>query len=171
MFAVNGILFNHESPLRGLEFVTRKITNAIARIMLGLKEKVELGNLEAERDWGYAPEYVEAMWAMLQHEIPEDFIIATGETHSVQQFLELACNHVGLKWTDVVVQTERFKRPLDVPWLCGDASRARELLGWTAQTKFEKLVEIMVKEDTKRWRDHQQGKLFPWDAINDPGTY
>lgn len=171
MFVVNGILFNHESPLRGLEFVSRKITNAVARIKLGLQDKVELGNLEAKRDWGYAPEYVEAMWLMLQHAEPDDFIIATGETHSVRELLELACGYVGLEWSDVVLQTERFKRPLDVNWLCGDATKAREILEWTAQTKFEELVAIMVREDLKRWRDQQQGKLFPWDAINDPGVY
>ena len=171
MFLVNGILFNHESPLRGLEFVTRKITNAVARIKLGLQERIELGNLDAKRDWGYAPEYVQAMWMMLQHGEPEDFIVATGESHSVREFSELACEHAGLEWTDVVFQTERFKRPLDVNWLCGDASKARTLLGWTAETKFEELVEIMVQEDVKRWKDHQRGKLFPWDAVNDPGVY
>jgi GDPmannose 4,6-dehydratase len=171
IFAVNGILFNHESPLRGLEFVTRKITNAIARIKLGLQKEVLLGNLEAKRDWGYAPEYVEAMWLMLQHKEPDDFIIATGESHSVKEFLQLACNYAGLEWGELVCQSDQLKRPLDVNYLCGDASKAKKILGWVATTKFEKLVELMVETDLRRWNNHLKGKIFPWDAINDPGVY
>lgn len=171
MFTVNGILFNHESPVRGLQFVTRKITNAVARIKLGLQEKVELGNLDAQRDWGYAPEYVEAMWLMIQQDKPVDFIIATGESHSVGELLEMACKCVGLEWKSVVSHRKRLMRPLDVNYLCGDASKAKEMLGWSAATKFENLVEIMVQEDLRRWKDHLDGKVFPWDAINDPGVY
>jgi GDPmannose 4,6-dehydratase len=171
MFAVNGILFNHESPLRGLQFVTRKITNAVARIKLGLQDKVKLGNLEAKRDWGYAPEYVEAMWLMLQQEKPDDFIIATGKNHSVKELFELACGYAGLKWSDLVIQGERFMRPLDVNCLCGDATKAKDILGWSAETPFERLIEMMLEEDLQRWKDHLDGKVFPWDAINDPGVY
>jgi len=171
MFAVNGILFNHESPLRGLEFVTRKITNAIARIKLGLQDKIPLGNLEVKRDWGYAPEYVEAMWLMLQQEKPDDFIIATGKSHSVKELLELACDYIGLEWTNVVVQGKQFMRPLDVNCLCGDATKAKNVLGWSAETTFEKLIEIMLQEDLQRWKEYLDGKVFPWDAINDPGGY
>lgn len=171
MFAVNGILFNHESPLRGLEFVTRKITNALARIKLGLQEKVVLGNLDAKRDWGYAPEYIEAMWLMLQHAEPDDFIIATGKSHSVKEFLEMACHHVGLEWPDVVCQSDRLKRPVDVNYLCGDSTKARKILGWAAKTNFEGLVELMIQKDLERWNKHLKGEIFPWDAINDPGVY
>lgn len=171
MFTVNGILFNHESPLRGSEFVTRKISNAVARIKLGLQDKVMLGNLEAKRDWGYAPEYVEAMWLMLQQDKPDDFTIATGEIHSVREFVEMACNYVGLEWTDVVCQSERLKRPLDINCLYGDATKARKILGWAAKTKFQKLVGLMVQKDLERWNDYLKGKTFPWDAINDPTVY
>ena len=171
IFAVNGVLFNHESPLRGLEFVTRKITNSIARIKLGLQKQVVLGNLEAKRDWGYAPEYVEAIWLMLQQDEPDDFVIATGESHSVREFLEIACHYASLESEKIVCQSDRFKRPLDINYLCGDGSKAKRILGWTAMTKFEELVELMVEEDLKRWTNHLKGEIFPWDAINDPGVY
>ncbi|HQP99269.1 MAG TPA: GDP-mannose 4,6-dehydratase [bacterium] len=171
IFAVNGILFNHESPLRGLEFVTRKISNGVARIKVGLAETLELGNLDAERDWGYAPEYVEAMWLMLQQDKPDDFVIATGESHSVKEFVEQTCAHLGLDWQEVVVVRERFKRPLDVPCLRGDASRAGQKLGWSPKIHFRELAELMVEEDLKRWNSYLEGQLFPWDAINDQLLY
>lgn len=171
MFIANGILFNHESPLRGLEFVTRKISNAVARIKLGLQKTLELGNIEAIRDWGYAPEYVEAMWLMLQHERPDDFVIATGEKHSVNEFLVRSCEHLGLDVQKIFKQNQRFLRPLDVNYLLGDASKARQVLNWHPKVTFHRLVEIMVEEDLKRWQDHVDGKLFPWDAINDPSVY
>ncbi len=171
MFAVNGILFNHESPLRSLEFVTRKISNALARIKLGLQDKVRLGNLEAKRDWGYAPEYVEAMWLMLQQSKPEDFTIATGETHSIREFLHSACEYLDLNPNDVLVQDRKFLRPLDINYLCGDTTKAKKILGWTPKTSFKELVKIMVQKDLQRWRDHLNGKIFPWDAINDPEVY
>ena len=171
MFTVNGILFNHESPYRGLEFVTRKISNAVARIKLGLQKTVELGNLNSERDWGYAPEYVEAMWLMLQQPAPDDFVIATGEKHKVKEFLELACEYLDLNSADVIVQNEKYFRPLDVNRLIGDASKAKEILGWEPKVTLKELVRIMVQKDFDRWEDHLNGKIFAWDAINDPGTY
>lgn len=171
MFAVNGILFNHESPLRGLEFVTRKITNDLVRIKLGLQKKIELGNLAAERDWGYAPEYVEAMWLMLQRSAPEDFVVATGEKHTVREFMELSCKVLGLDSDNVFVQDKRFLRPLELNRLTGDASKANKVLGWKPKVKFKELVEIMCKADLERWQNHLKGKVFPWDAINDPSAY
>ena len=171
MFAVNGILFNHESPLRGLEFVTRKVSNALARIKLGLQDKVRLGNLEAKRDWGYAPEHVQAMWLMLQQPKPDDFVIATGETHSIREFLQSACEYLDLSPNDVLVQDRKFLRPLDVNYLCGNASKARKILGWRPKTSFKELVKVMVQKDLQRWQDHLKGKIFPWDAINDPEAY
>ncbi len=151
LFAVSGILFNHESPRRGLEFVTRKIAYGVAKIKLGLADKLVLGNLDAKRDWGYAPDYVEAMWLMLQQDKPEDYVIATGETHSVQEFVERAFEVVGIKnWRDYVVQDPRFMRPAEVDLLVGDASKAQKQLGWKPRTSFEELVEIMVKADLER---------------------
>lgn len=147
MYACNGILFNHESPRRGESFVTRKITLAAARIKLGLQDKLVLGNLEAKRDWGYAPEYVEAMWRMLQRDQPEDFVIATGETHSVQEFVEAAFGRLGLDWRRHVVTDPSYLRPTEVDLLVGDPSRAKQLLGWEARTHFEDLVRIMVDAD------------------------
>ena len=166
IFAVNGILFNHESPLRGLEFVTRKISNAVAKIALGLEKELRLGNLEAKRDWGYAPEYVESMWLMLQQDEPDDYVIATGEAHSVKEFCEIAFNIVGLDLQEYVKVDKRFMRPLDVNYLCGDYSKAKKKLGWEPRTKFKQLVEIMVKEDLKRWERWLNGEKFPWDAPN-----
>jgi len=169
IFACNGILFNHESPLRGLEFVTRKISNAVAKIALGLEEELRLGNLEAKRDWGYAPEYVESMWLILQQDEPDDYVIATDEAHSVREFCEKAFDVVGLDWRDYVKVDKRFLRPLDVNYLQGDYSKAKEKIGWQPRVKFNDLVKIMVKEDLNRWERWQKGERFPWDAPNYPG--
>lgn len=147
MFAVSGILFNHESPRRGLEFSTRKITNGVARIKLGLDKELRLGNLDAQRDWGYAADYVKAMWMMLQQEQPEDYVIATGQTHSVRRFCELAFARVGLDYRDYVVQDERFFRPAEVELLVGDSSKAQARLGWQPETSIDQLVNIMVDAD------------------------
>ena len=152
MFAVSGILFNHESPRRGLEFVTRKVTDAAARIKLGRADELRLGNLDAQRDWGFAGDYVRAMWMMLQHDAPEDYVVATGETHTVQRLVELAFAHVGLDWRDYVVQDERFMRPAEVDLLVGDPSRARDELGWEPEVGFEQLVRMMVDADLERLR-------------------
>jgi GDPmannose 4,6-dehydratase len=147
LFAASGILFNHESPRRGREFVTRKITDGVARIKLGLAKELRLGNLDAQRDWGYAGDYVRAMHLMLQHDEPDDFVIATGQTHSIRQFLEIAFGHVGLDWEEYVVQDPRFMRPAEVDQLIGDSSKARQLLGWEPTVKFEDLVVMMVDAD------------------------
>jgi len=151
MFAVSGILFNHESPRRGIEFVTRKISNAVARIHLGLQEKVELGNLDAKRDWGFSGDYVEAMWLMLQQEKPEDYVIATGKTHSVHEFVELAFKAVGITdWQKYVTSdSPKFVRPAEVDYLIGDYSKAKNDLGWSPTTSFPELVTMMVKADVK----------------------
>ncbi|MEW6771756.1 MAG: GDP-mannose 4,6-dehydratase [Bacillota bacterium] len=150
IFACSGILFNHESELRGCEFVTRKITDGVARIKHGLAKELRLGNLEAKRDWGYAPEYCEAMWLMLQQDQPDDYVIATGETHSVREFAEEAFACVGLNWRDFVVEDPAFKRPADVDFLVGDATKARRKLGWRPRTTFKDLVRLMVEADLKR---------------------
>jgi GDPmannose 4,6-dehydratase len=147
LYACNGILFNHESPRRGETFVTRKITRAAARITAGLENKIFLGNLEAKRDWGYAKEYVEAMWLMLQQEQPDDYVIATGETHSVQELLEEAFSYAGLDWRNHLDIDKRYYRPAEVDLLIGDASKAKQKLGWTAGTKFKELVRLMVDAD------------------------
>jgi GDPmannose 4,6-dehydratase len=147
MHTNSGILFNHESPRRGLEFVTRKIANGVARIKLGLDTTLALGNLDAQRDWGFAGDYVEAMWRMLQQPTPGDFVVATGETHSVREFCEVAFGHVDLDWSDHVVIDERFFRPAEVDLLVGDPSQARDVLGWTPSTGFRELVEMMVDAD------------------------
>jgi GDPmannose 4,6-dehydratase len=149
LFACSGILFNHESPRRGLEFVTRKVTHAAAAIKLGLQEDLALGNLDAERDWGYAKDYVEAMWLMLQRDVPEDYVIATGETHSVRELVNLAFGRVGLDPAKHVRIDERFLRPAEVEQLIGDSSKAREELGWLPRTTFEELVELMVDADVR----------------------
>jgi GDPmannose 4,6-dehydratase len=149
LFACNGILFNHESPLRGEPFVTRKITRAVGRIKLGLQQKLELGNLDAKRDWGFAGEYVEAMWRMLQTERPDDYVIATGEMHSVREFCELAFSHAGLCYEDHVVQNPIYLRAAEVHELCGDATKARNELGWNPRVKFSELVAMMVESDLK----------------------
>jgi len=148
--ANSGILFNHESPRRGLEFVTRKITYGAAKIKLGLADKLALGNLDAKRDWGFAGDYVKAMWLMLQQDKPGDFVIATGRTHSVKDLVEIAFGHVGLNYKDYVITDPRFVRPAEVDLLLGDASHAKEKLGWEPTVTFEKLIEMMVDADMKR---------------------
>jgi GDPmannose 4,6-dehydratase len=150
MFAVSGILFNHESERRGLEFVTRKITHAVARIKLGKQNFVELGNLDSKRDWGYSPDYVEAMWLMLQQDKPEDFVIGTGKTWSVQQLCETAFNVVGLDWKNYVKINDKFKRPAEVDLLVADPTKANTQLHWTPKTSFERMIEIMVNADLER---------------------
>ncbi len=150
LFAVSGILFNHESPRRGLEFVTRKVSDGVARIKLGLSNELRLGNLEARRDWGFAGDYVEAMWMMMQQDEAEDFVIGTAETHSVREFCEIAFNHVGLDYRDFVVQDPRFYRPAEVDLLISDPSKAREQLGWAPKINFDGLVRMMVEADIKR---------------------
>jgi GDPmannose 4,6-dehydratase len=159
LHASNGILFNHESPRRGETFVTRKITRAVAHIRAGLQDKLYLGNLEAKRDWGYAKEYVEAMWVMLQQERPDDYVIATGETHTIREFLEIAFGHVGLNWQKFVEIDARYYRPTEVDLLIGDYSKAKRLLGWTPKTKFEELVKLMVDADVKLLQDHRDGRI------------
>ncbi|NAS88594.1 GDP-mannose 4,6-dehydratase [ANME-1 cluster archaeon AG-394-G21] len=168
IFACNGILFNHESPLRGLEFITRKISNAVAKISLGIERELYLGNLEAKRDWGYAPEYVESMWLILQQKESDDYVIATNEAHSVRKFAEKAFDVVDLDWQEYVKVDERFLRPLDVNFLQGDYSKAKQKLGWEPKVRFDELVKIMVKEDLSRWERWQHGERFPWDAANYP---
>ena len=147
LHASSGILFNHESPRRGLEFVTRKITHGVAQIALGQATELRLGNLDAKRDWGFAGDYVEAMWRMLQQEAPDDFVICTGETHSVREFCELAFGRAGLDYEDHVVVDERFIRPAEVDLLVGDAAKAEAQLGWRPRTKFHQLIEMMVDHD------------------------
>jgi GDPmannose 4,6-dehydratase len=150
LFAVSGILFNHESPRRGLEFVTRKVTDAVARIKLGLADSLGLGNLDAQRDWGFAGDYVRAMWMMLQQDQADDFVIATGESHSVRELVEVAFGHVGLDWQKYVKQDPRFLRPAEVDHLIGDASKAKKQLGWTPEVDFKALVTMMVDADLAR---------------------
>lgn len=147
LFACSGILFNHESPRRGLEFVTRKVTLGAARIKLGLAEELPMGNLEAQRDWGFAGDYVRAMWLMLQQDEPEDFVVATGKTHSVRELLDVAFGYLGLDPADHVRVDERFIRPADVDQLVGDASKAREKLGWAPEVTFEELIGMMIEHD------------------------
>ena len=150
IFASSGILFNHESPRRGLEFVTRKITDGVARIKLGMAKELRLGNLDARRDWGFAGDYVEAMWRMLQHDEPDSFVIGTGETHSVREFCEVAFGHVNLDYRDYVVQDPRFYRPAEVDLLISDPSKAQKKLGWVRNVDFESLVKMMVDADMER---------------------
>jgi GDPmannose 4,6-dehydratase len=163
LFAVNGILANHESPRRGETFVTRKISRAVARIAAGLQHRLYLGNLDARRDWGYAPEYVEAMWLMLQLQEPEDFVIATGEAHTPREFAQLAFAHVGLDWERYVEIDPRYFRPAEVDVLCCDATKARRVLGWKPRTSFEDLVRIMVDADVKLLEDELAGRLVRTD--------
>jgi GDPmannose 4,6-dehydratase len=152
LFAVSGILFNHESPRRGLEFVTRKVTDGVAKIKLGLARELRLGNLNAHRDWGFAGDYVRAMWMMLQQEVSDDFVIATGESHSVQELVEIAFGHAGLDWREYVREDPAFLRPAEVDHLIGDASKARAQLGWTPSVTFDGLVHMMVDADLARHR-------------------
>ena len=156
MFAVNGILFNHESPRRGETFVTRKITRALARVKFGLQDKLFLGNLEAKRDWGYAPDFVEAMWLMLQREEPDDYVIATGEAHSVKEFLQEAFRYAGMDWKKYVEIDKRYLRPLEVELLQGDSSKAKRDLNWGPKVRFKDLVKIMVDADMKNLEEMKQ---------------
>jgi GDPmannose 4,6-dehydratase len=157
MFACSGILFNHESPRRGIEFVTRKITNAVARIKLGKQDKLELGSLEPKRDWGFSGDYVEAMWLMLQQEEPDDYVIATGENHSVKEFVEEAFKVAGIEnWEKYVISNSaKHTRPAEVDYLIGDASKARDVLGWVPKTSFKELVKMMVEADLTREKDNK----------------
>ncbi len=159
MFASSGILFNHVSPRHGLEFAPRKIANGVARIKLSLRDRLPLGNLDAQRDWGYAPDYVRGMWLMLQHDQPDDFVLATGRTHSVRSFCELAFGHVGLDYRQYVETDEQFIRPAEVDLLIGDASKARRTLGWEPTTSFESLVAIMVDAEMERLAQPQTRAL------------
>ncbi len=159
LFACNGILFNHESPRRGETFVTRKITRAVARIKAGLQKELFLGNIDAKRDWGYAKEYVEAMWMMLQHDEPGDYVIATNETHSVRDFLKIAFDHVDLNWEDFVKKDSRYFRPAEVDLLIGDPSKAKRTFGWEPKTRFEDLVHLMVDSDMKILSDQLPGNI------------
>lgn len=150
IFACSGILFNHESPLRGKEFVTRKITDGVARIKLGVQQQLRLGNLDAKRDWGFAGDYVRAMWMMMNHHTPDDYVVATGMTHSVREFVELAFSHVGLDWRKYVIVDPEFYRPAEVHTLCGDATKIRQTLNWTPEVSFAELVQMMVDADLRR---------------------
>lgn len=147
MYACSGILFNHESPRRGLEFVTRKVTNAVARIKNGMQKELRMGNLDSKRDWGFAGDYVKAMWMMLQQNTPDDFVIATGETHTIKEMLEVAFGHVGLNYEDYVVIDPKFIRPAEVDLLLGSPAKAKEKLGWEPQVSFKQLIEMMVESD------------------------
>jgi GDPmannose 4,6-dehydratase len=158
LFAVSGILFNHESPRRGLEFVTRKITNAAARIKYGLQKELRLGNLDAHRDWGYAGDYVRAMWLMLQQDEPDDYVIASGVAHSVRDFVEAAFGHAGLDWQKHVVTDPALLRPAEVEHLIGDSTKARTTLGWKPEVDFEGLVKLMMDADLKRAKAAKEGK-------------
>lgn len=151
LFACSGILFNHESPRRGIQFVTRKVTDAAARIKLGLQTELHLGNLDAKRDWGFAGDYVKAMWLMLQQEKPDDFVVATGKTQTVRNLVETAFDHVGLKWEDYVVQDPAFMRPAEVDLLLGNPAKAKRKLGWEPKISFENLVKMMVDHDLKKY--------------------
>ena len=154
MFTCSGILFNHESPRRGMEFVTRKVSYHAAKIKLEMANEIRIGNLDSKRDWGYAGDYVRAMWLMLQQDQPDDFVIATGETHSVERLLEVAFGHVGLNWRDYAVQDEAFMRPAEVDLLVGDPAKAKRLLGWQPDVSFEDLIGMMVEADLKKLRDN-----------------
>tara|TARA_Y100000590_G_C15748301_1_gene1023099 strand:+ start:11554 stop:12603 length:1050 start_codon:yes stop_codon:yes gene_type:complete len=168
LFLSNGILFNHESPLRGLEFVTRKITNEVAKIKLGLSNSISLGNIKSSRDWGYAPDYVEAMWKILQYKEPIDIVIATNTNYTVENFLDKACQHVDLDYQEFLQVDKKFLRPLDVNYLRGDNSKAKKLLGWEPNITFDSLVQIMVDADIDRWTAYKEGKHIPWDALHYP---
>jgi GDPmannose 4,6-dehydratase len=166
MYVTNGILFNHESPLRGLEFVTRKITNAVARIKIGIQSELQLGNLDASRDWGHASEYVEGMWKIMQQKKPDDFVLSTNQTHTVREFTKKAFEHVGLDYTKFVKTDKKLYRILEVDSLKGDSSKAKKQFGWNPKIKFKELIAIMVDADLDRWQRWQKGEKFPWDAPN-----
>lgn len=159
MFACSGILFNHESPRRGMEFVTRKITYHAAKIKLGLASEIRIGNTDAKRDWGFAGDYVRAMWLMLQQDEPDDYVIATGETHSVERLLDVAFDCVGLSWKDYAIQDERFMRPAEVDLLVGDPSKAGKKLGWEPQVSFEELISMMVESDLKKIKENPEAVI------------
>jgi len=163
MHASNGILFNHESPIRGLEFVTRKVSNGVAKISLGLSNNLKLGNLDAKRDWGYAPEYVEGMWMMLQQKNPDDYVLATNESHTIRELVDEACKVAGVS-PSKITSTKENLRPFDVLDLKGDYTKAEKKLKWKPRTTFKKLVKIMVEEDIARWQRWLKGEQFPWDA-------
>ena len=168
IFGVNGILFNHESPLRGETFVTRKISRAVGRISIGLQEKLTLGNLDASRDWGYAKDYVNGMWMMMQHDTPDDWVLATGKTQTVREFAEAAFKYVDLNWEDYVITSEKYFRPNEVDYLLGDSTKARETLGWKPEVDFKELVKIMVEQDiTEAKKDYsliKEGLILPtWE--------
>jgi GDPmannose 4,6-dehydratase len=160
LFACNGILFNHESPRRGETFVSRKITRGVARIRAGVQDKLYMGNLEAKRDWGYTPEYVEAMWQMMQLDKPDDFVVATGQTHTVREFIEHAFDHVGLDWKKYIEIDPTYFRPTEVDILLGDASKAERVFGWRPKVKFPDLVKIMVDADVKLLGDQLEGRFL-----------
>jgi GDPmannose 4,6-dehydratase len=162
IFAVNGILFNHESQLRGLEFVTRKISNEVAKISLGLSKKLRLGNISAKRDWGHAEDYVFGIWKMIQQKQPGDFVLATGQSHSVKEFAELACKIAGIS-KNCILSGKQNMRPSDVQQLQGDFTKAKKILQWKPKISFKQLVKIMVDEDIQRWESHLKGESFPWD--------
>ena len=162
IFAVNGILFNHESQLRGLEFVTRKISNEVAKISLGLSKKLRLGNISAKRDWGHAEDYVFGIWKMIQQKQPDDFVLATGQSHSVKEFAELACKIAGIS-TNCILSGKQNMRPSDVQQLQGDFTKAKKILQWKPKVSFKQLVKMMVDEDIQRWESHLKGESFPWD--------
>jgi len=165
MFTVSGILFNHESPLRGLEFVTRKVSNGVAKISLGIDKVLRLGNLKAKRDWGYAPEYVEGMWLMMQQKNPDDYILATNESHSVKELVQEACKVAGISSNKIISSKENL-RPFDVQKLKGDYSQTKKKLGWNPKVRFKQLVKIMVEEDISRWTRWQKKEYFAWDAFS-----
>ena len=165
MYTVNGILFNHESPLRGIDYVTRKISNGVAKISLGLEKDLKLGNIYAERDWGYAPEYMKGIFLMMQQKKPEDFILATGKTHSIKEFIDEACKIVDISNTKIKTDKANF-RPIDIPKLKGDYSKAKKKLKWKPKTTFKKLVKIMVEEDVKRWQKFLKKESQPWDLYH-----
>jgi GDPmannose 4,6-dehydratase len=163
-FAVNGILFNHESPRRGATFVTRKVTRAVARIQAGLQEKLYMGNLDAVRDWGFAPEYVEGMWRMLQHSEPQDYVLATNSAYSVKDFVRMSFEHAGLEWEKYVEYDKRYDRPTEVDALIGDYSKAKEILGWEPKVRTPELVKIMVDADIKQLDDERSGRMVRIDS-------
>lgn len=169
LFACNGILFNHESPRRGETFVSRKITRGVARIRAGLQQKLFLGNLDAKRDWGYAPEYVEAMWRMMQLEKPDDFVVATGEAHTVREFVETAFEYAGLDWKKYVEIDQRYFRPTEVDILQGDITKARRMLGWEPKTTFHNLVKLMVDADINLLKDLLEGRLVRESSLRESG--
>lgn len=153
LFACSGILFNHESPRRGIQFVTRKVTDGVAKIKLGLQKELRLGNLDAKRDWGFAGDYVKAMWLMLQQKKPDDYVVATGKTQTVRKLVQIAFDHAGLKWEDYVIQDQAFMRPAEVDLLLGNPEKAKKVLGWEPEVSFEELVKMMVDHDLEKYRN------------------